>query len=383
MLYVVEPICRGQEHVPFCAAFLNSLQEAFPEKEIVYLGSQTQVLNVKEFLLINNVDVQNITFDSVESFNQLNSSYLEPFNTLREIKKVSSLKNIDYIFISTASLQALYFLYLTRLFFDQKPIYAVLHRATTQLKSTRWFVKFTARFFCSKNYANKCIYPIVLSEDIKTETKKFSIKFYNQLKFINHPFIFNAKEVQHPFPKRPKVGFLGLGSKSRGFGIFLKIAELSSEHADFYGIGMLGSDLLGIDQSFLKSSLSDKHLSQEKYVSLLSNMDFIIMPFQGDYYTLAVSGVFYDALKFFIPILFLDGVFSRSLIEKYGEIGISFSTIEDITSFLKQGFKDFDFGETRQNQRKCLDLFTTAYVSKQIAGIINDNHIENQECGAI
>lgn len=376
MILIIEPICHSNEHVPFCAAFVASLMSALPYENIVYVGASSQVDNVETYLLKNDVEISKVSW--VKDIHTVENAppYKEALQTLKTVNNLVNRYTPRKIFISTASTLGLFVLSKFRLR-KEIPLYAILHRSTTQLKSNKGIVKMASHFIFKQNFNKRKVYPLVLSSEILNEIKDLKPRLYNQLRFIDHPYLFPNVDNAKLLVDVNKIGFIGMGSKSRGYDVFLKIRDIVNYKMQFYGIGKLSDDLKGVTQIGLEHSMSDTHLSSGDYANLLANLDVVLMPISNEYYTLAISGALLDALAYGKPILLLEGVFSQTLLKKYGRIGKVFKDYKEIASYLNGDINLQELNEIKLHQKKCRYQFSVSKVGSQLNAIINENSTYN------
>ncbi len=165
-----------------------------------------------------------------------------------------------------------------------------------------------------------------------------------------------------------RLGFLGLASDSKGFPLFVDLAnEMTSKYKDqveFHAIGRLpenGSHVRGLEALTTKPGLT--RISRADFVQRVIPLHFVILPHAEEYYGLSASGVLLDAIAWEKPLVARSIPIFESLFEKHGDIGYLFHSdreLREIVSHLVQTVDDSHYQRQVCNIKKAQSARTPA-----------------------
>lgn len=122
-----------------------------------------------------------------------------------------------------------------------------------------------------------------------------------------------------------RFGFLGLATRAKGFPQFLALARAAGtthgEACSFHLIGRLHREMTGEDLSVLTGPASETPLPRTDYLAGVAALHYVVLPYAGEYYRAAASGVLFDAIANRKPVIAMRFPFVEQLFEEYGDIG--------------------------------------------------------------
>jgi glycosyltransferase involved in cell wall biosynthesis len=146
------------------------------------------------------------------------------------------------------------------------------------------------------------------------------------------PLPVNLGDLPHDFDTQPalsdpiRIGFVGQGTESKGFDIFLDVAErITARHPGRVAFHVIGSVRPELMEAALAAPLAEppgtQPLSRETFTARLDRLHFVMLPFRSGYYDLSASGGLIDALTWLKPVLATDVPLTRAFVAAYGDIG--------------------------------------------------------------
>jgi glycosyltransferase involved in cell wall biosynthesis len=121
------------------------------------------------------------------------------------------------------------------------------------------------------------------------------------------------------------VGYLGLGTRAKGFDLYLRLARKLAPALDgvvaFHAIGNLHRELAHEDQSVLAQPLAKAPIPRQDFVQAAAGLHYVVLPYQGNYYEWSGSGTLVDAISLGKPIIATDFPFVKALFDRFGDVG--------------------------------------------------------------
>lgn len=138
-----------------------------------------------------------------------------------------------------------------------------------------------------------------------------------------------------------KIGFVGHCSIGKGFDFFVGLADrFHGSSFEFHAIGRLNPPLAEMNMSSLHRKPHPDGLPRSDFLAALREMDMVCLPLRPDNKYVA-SGSLIDAFAACKPVLIIRNPMIDAIQEKYGSIGRSVSSKEDLSKCLD----DLDVGE--------------------------------------
>jgi hypothetical protein len=188
----------------------------------------------------------------------------------------------------------------------------------------------------------------------------------------------SATAERRPRGSPLRFGFLGQATQAKGFPTFVQCAEeatrLVGEQAEFHLIGRLSAELSGCctgpvrlhtDRPQQRYTPANQ-MSRKRYVALIDDMDYICLPYSGEYYRSGASGVFFDAVNLLKPIIAKRMPFVDAAFAEFGPMGLLCDSDEEMRRMilaLVAGDLIVDYDAFRANMQQC-----RAYHSPEAVG---------------
>ena len=161
------------------------------------------------------------------------------------------------------------------------------------------------------------------------------------LRSLDHPItpheeVSNSGDLSWPF----RFGFLGLALKSKGFALFVGVANAVASkferRVEFHAIGCNPEDaapVKGIEYLATKPALTQ--IPRADFIEGLSQLHFVILPHEAASYTLTASGVLLDAIAFEKPVIARKIPIFEKLFERHGDIGYLFDSDAELRGIIE------------------------------------------------
>jgi glycosyltransferase involved in cell wall biosynthesis len=378
-IVVVEPLCRGLEHVPFNLGFLEVLIRAFPGSQITFLGDDSQLSCVKD-----------VAPDSVLSNVEFESTFLPPRNSKSLFRRIWLENSLFSRLVSLLRIQKSLVVFLSapsssivnayyRLPCNSTTqIQFVMHGGLSKLK--RWRGKnplrrLTDDRFLVRRMSGRNFRYILLERTIQKELEIIDKHLAEKSFVLEHPLPSVSKvEAKTLESSRPiKIGFLGTASSQKGFPDFCRLAHgMQQRNPGRYEFHVVGSAPTGFkDPSVPMSGLSTfpakAKISPTMYSSLVNQLDLVAMPYNESHYASSPSGVLLDAIAYGKPVLANPYPAIVDLFERFGPFGI-LSPIESWECQLKE-FLHGDYSSKYDAWKHCLSRIADSRTVDRLADL--------------
>jgi hypothetical protein len=121
---------------------------------------------------------------------------------------------------------------------------------------------------------------------------------------------------------RLKIAFLGNARRSKGFEIFLNLAQASiRDELTFESIGIAAPDTDGLDVGVLSRKPSRTSMSRQDYLEAVRAIDLVCLPLHGRAYDFTASGTVADAVSALKPLIAFRSRTLEAITQRYGPIG--------------------------------------------------------------
>jgi hypothetical protein len=119
-------------------------------------------------------------------------------------------------------------------------------------------------------------------------------------------------------------------------------------------------------------SFYDRSLTKEEFEKDVAHLDFVISFLSESYYRATPSGVFFDCIKWEIPILSLNNPFINYYFSKYDKVGEIFTNTPEMVEFIKDNLINsvYDFNNYMlylKNLKKLKHFLSVEKLSEQFA----------------
>jgi glycosyltransferase involved in cell wall biosynthesis len=153
------------------------------------------------------------------------------------------------------------------------------------------------------------------------------------------PLPISEREVREPThvpdPRRIRIGFVGLGKRSKGFGDFLTLARhfmMTSDRYAFSHVGALYGEFPAEDLVFVDTM--EGFLARGEFLRRLHTLDYVCLPLNDETYTLTASGALVDGIAALKPLIALPTPAVRDMFAD-GPIGYLCNNIADMTRVIQ------------------------------------------------
>ncbi|WP_036150937.1 hypothetical protein [Maribacter forsetii] len=333
------------------------------------MSYQSNVKKIKDKVYNRKVNFVELSND--ESKSKLgefiaNYSYIDLFH--RNLKKLLLSKeenNITIIFLQTTP-KIIYFI--RNLEVEYRVLY-VFHRAFNDRSSKEYLNPLGSskkdhssilnktfkhgynrvKYFLEKNYLKYFDFLETLkhNENIIVFSDSKKSKIVNTFPHIEKsitvwPFYYNFKEfdfdnlVQRRLEEQ-EISLIKLGviNSNKGIETLKKvIIATNNSHIKWYGIGpMTPLNYIGSDLTVYCKSSNQR---QYQFENSILNKTFSIILHKKEFIEEIVSGTFYDAINYGLPIFCIRNTFFENMFEIYGDIGYMFDSLESLILFLNK-----------------------------------------------
>ena len=338
MIVVSELVFSDGGHVPFNAGLLAIVRAAFPLEHVCFVGAKGHVRELKKQAgeaLTKSIEWREITLLPVDT------SYFTRFKhdmrLLRNLLRIIPEGTSGLLLLAHAQPATLVALKLLKCFrFRAVKVQLVLHGKLGGVIGRRYrhpIRRFQDMKTALTIFGNGNLQYIALEESLQTTLLENLSSLEKKVCLLPHPLPPNeAEAVAIEDLKRPvQFGFLGLASKSKGFPVFVKLAQETvircCEQAEFHAIGRFHPDESMVsDLDALATKPGMERLSRRNYINQVDRLHFIIFPHAAKNYELTASGTLLDALAWAKPLIARRIALFENMFLKYGDIGYLFST---------------------------------------------------------
>ncbi|MBN8657995.1 MAG: hypothetical protein J0M11_19845 [Anaerolineae bacterium] len=338
---IIEPTWNYRTHLPANLGLLRVVREAYPAAKINFVGGAEQI---KFIIEMAPPDVQvDVSFHSWETGEDKDTLPTDIYHSLKKLRKLPSEFTVGASMILFSSCTATTLAAATLMRLASKS-FAVLHGNANDLLGWRSRNPLRKAFDfhgAMKWYCNQGGTPIVLEEIIRVELGKKLPWLSSRLKCLPHPI---APEEAAPTPHNHnmntpmRIAFAGNASIAKGFPEFIELVEILTREMpaafEFHAFGYLPDESKCIDQFALTTKATPATLPRSEYVKFLTSMDYIFTWHNEKYYTMAASGVVYDAINFLVPLISRETGQIAEWKKQGLAIGYSFDSIASAAKYL-------------------------------------------------
>ena len=372
---VVEPMCFGLEHVPFNAALVAAVLEAFPAARVDVYGEEAHLTALNELLTHTRPDrLDRVTWTPTRVPARDSrgwSRFVMTSQLLRDLdRRFDGLRPDALVFAAVDS--GLIAMIKARLFLAWKglPVVAVFHQLLASLEhgysgrggglraALAMPHPFTLKF-------------LVLSTAIRDRLQRVAPRMHRHVTSVDHPSLLgDVTTTATAPPSGLRFGFVGGGRGPKGLLAFTRLArELSASwgNAEFHIVGAVPP---GVDRGELKGlEWSDSRLPLLEYVERIRGLTHVVWLGDPDHYGLVASGSLADVISLRIPLVCHDGPFVDHLFRRFGDIGFRGATVGHVRDEVRRLLSDFSIERDRL-QRERLAAARLALAPEASAEII-------------
>lgn len=371
MIVVVNALALGFEHVPFDAAFLASLAQAFPGQPLHFYGERDHAEQVRRFLEPR-FDGAEIVWRELTLPPRLATPRarmardLGNFRTvLAEAQRAGATRVVACYLHAVTGILALKAL---RLAYRRSAVALVHHASLLRLLSSRRYHPLLA-------VGNRRLGQIVLGDAIRREAIAMLPRLAGSLHAIRHPYFFDDA-APSDLPAAGPIGFsfLGLVDETKGFDKFVALAEevsRSSDGAARFDLigGKRAGELAGSAGRWVKTYVEGGPMPRNLFEQRLRETAYTVFPYDPSFYRLAASGSLLDALGAGKPLIALRNPQFEETFAAMGDIGYLCDDVEQMKSVVASILRDPPRERYRRQSENVLAhraLFGTAAVAAEL-----------------
>ncbi|HMF40269.1 MAG TPA: hypothetical protein VKQ32_06230 [Polyangia bacterium] len=376
MIVVVNALALGFEHVPFDAAFLASLAQAYPGEPIHFYGDRDHSEQVQRFLqprfgggeIVWRVLALPPRLAAPRARMTRDAGNLR--TVLAEAQRASASRVVVCYLHAVTGILALKAL---RLAYRRGALALVHHASLLRLLSSR-------RYHPLLTLGNGRLGQIVLGDAIRREAIAMLPRLAGSLHAIRHPYFFD-EAAPSDLPAAGPIGFsfLGLVDETKGFDKFVALAETISRSSDgaarFDLIGgKRAGELPGSPGGLVKTYVQSGPMPRPLFEQRLRETAYTVFPYDPSFYRLAASGSMLDALGAGKPIIALRNPQFEETFAAMGDIGYLCDDVDQMKSVVASILGDPPRERYRRQSTNVLakrDLFGTAAVAAELRAALD------------
>jgi len=368
-------MCFGLEHVPFNAAFVAAILEAFPVAQVDVYGEEAHLTGLQELLTharparlarvtwtptrVPARDVRGWTRFSMtgELLRDLNRRFG------RERPDALAFASVDSGLIAQSK---------ARLFQAWKglPVVAVFHQLLASLEHGHSGRGRGLRAALAIPHPATLKF-LVLGTSIRDRLEHVAPRLHRHVTSVDHPSLLgDVPTVASAPPPGLRFGFVGGGRGPKGLLAFTKLARelrASRRDAEFHIVGAVPP---GVDRGELEGlEWSGSRLPLLEYVARIRRLTHVVWLGDPDHYGLVASGSLADVISLRVPLVCHGGPFVDHLFHRFGDIGFRGATLEHVRDEIGGLLSDFSV-ERDALQRERLAAARLALLPEASADVI-------------
>ena len=382
-IILFEPYCWGIEHASFNAAFLRTIELAYPQRRIIFCGEDEQVNSVQSILIKEGVSSSAVYFHKMKIYRR-NAPHWQrwrnEFSLLFSIKSFAANNNGTILILCSVTGFGLFVLNILMKYANfYLPVVAVPHSILADLEKPQSFVPWRISNALKLNY-KKGMKFIALSESIYKNVMRLLPGHESKWAVLDHPYFFNAnserKDIINNKPDKIRFGFFGAANTEKGFDLFCKLAERITQkypECEFNLIGFYFAWNSSMCTCQYVEGISGTPLTPEEFQKRAGNVTYAVWLANPHHYHLTASATFLDSLAYAKPGIYLRNQYIESYFDKMGDIGYLCDSFEEIHNEIEKILNDFPLSRYLTQVQNILDnrkMFAPACLAKKIPNVI-------------
>ncbi len=347
-IVVFEPNMNSFPHSEVNAGFLSLLELVYQDEKLVFISDKNHFSAIQKIKRCERWSyIPTKVFSYEPKFFLLNDFIL----IFKIIGMLFRAKKTDTIYLlGIMPLAHIFISFLNSLL--QKNCIICLHGQmeayldNTKIGMSKYYYRLSKFVFKRKD----AIDYLIFGESIKNNLS-YLFTSRKKLIVIDQPYIYHEIKEKEIFPVKTNyiLGILGRFDHSKNINEFFTFVDLLAQEIieNKIKIKIIGKVNYEIPDKY-KSLISfyNKTLTKEEFEEEALQLDFVISFMDTNYYKATPSGVFFDCIKWELPILSLNNDFIEYYFTKY-KIGEVFCKTAEMVSFVKNNILKPDF---RSNQ---------------------------------
>jgi hypothetical protein len=346
MIFLCELSFLGRSHVPFNAGLLATIRAAFPKTDLSFFGDGGHIEELKKAVgqpLAGSIAWREIVPPA------LGTVYVKRFlwelSVIRHLFMTLTQDSTSRLLLASAHPSTVLALKIARVFCSKQiPVQIVLHGLSGVVgkRYTRPVRRFQDMKTALTLLGNNNIQYLVLEKSIRDKVLQNLSCLSGKIETLEHPISPNEGATQTIALSEPiRFGFLGLADGSKGFPLFVELANhVTAKYggrAEFHAIGHLplnGIVVNGTDSLATKPVTT--HMSRAGFLRSLGLLHFVVLPHEAASYTLTASGVLLDAIAWEKPVIARKIPIFEAMFEKHGELGYLFNDDTELKGIVER-----------------------------------------------
>ncbi|HSS39594.1 MAG TPA: hypothetical protein VLT58_12575 [Polyangia bacterium] len=354
MIVLFNALTWGFEHVPFDAALIASLRQAFPNEPIHFFAEAEHLRQTRAYLSLREQGDEIVWREIAIPPRQaplgrrLRDDLVLLRRLLSEAQRLGATRMLSCCMHPRSGLPALKALAAVY----RRPDVAFIHHAgLLSLLSSR-------RYHPLLTLANGRVKQVVLGASIRAEVVRQLPAMDGHLWGVRHPYLFDATAVSElPPAGPPRFSFLGMVAENKGFAEFARLAdELAggSVKVSFDLIGGVPADAATTVPASVRTHAAAGPLTREAYERLLQQTSYTIFPYEPRFYSLVASGAVLDTLAAGKPLIALRNSQFQEMFAAMGDIGYLCDDAAEMRAVVAGILKDPPRARYRQQSENIL-----------------------------
>ncbi len=373
-LIVFEPNMNSNPHSEINAGLISVFEKIFRNTDNFLYGDKRHIRCLEKKKDISNWQIRYVkTFDYRPLFFLINDLFLilKINRILRKHRKKESI----FFFLGIMPLAHIYLSLRNKI--SKRNIIVCLHGQMEAYLPDTTIGLSRKYYMLSKNIfrRNDNLRYIVFGESIKSSIK-FLLENEEKILVIDQPYIFNSR-ISRDLVLRDKIvlGFIGRADKTKNIEELFNLINIIK---DDILRGNIVIKIIGkLQYEYPKEydglfAFYSKILDQYEFEKELNSIDFALSFTDRNYYRATPSGVFFDCIKWEIPLLSLDNNFISYYSKKYGKIGMIFRNTTEMGNWISEEliqrkFNNQNLVEISQNYKKIKAAISTNSLAEELS----------------
>jgi glycosyltransferase involved in cell wall biosynthesis len=342
-IVMVEPVCRGFEHVRVNAGVLCTILLAFPDAEVDFFGEREHRTGVQR--------LASERFPSDASRVHWHDALIPPrhsgtagklpvecrllWSVFRRVRR----DHVDLVFFCSASETTFFLLKVFLLALHRHvPVLAAAHGVLATLVShagKRFLGSLRGmRLVLRLPHPRQFAY-VLFGEVIRNSLKEFSATASRKAVVMDLPYLWDEGSIPLFVPGgTPRFSFFGAsGGRGKGFDRFAAVAAELRQNRPGVVMSLVGHLSTDRDREQYREVLpgaSSRSLTQEEYAAAARKSTYAVSTGDPDVYRFGASSSFLDALSFLKPGIYLENPYLKECFRSMGDIGYLCASMEEV-----------------------------------------------------
>ncbi len=337
--------------MPFNAALLATVLDAYPDTRVTFFGESEHMGLVQKHLEAHHIAfTDRVSWEGIEvpvrggsGFSILKRERLLCRHLLREAR-ASDVEAVVLCSVTNTGLLFLKPLLLLARF--RKPVVAVLHGILGSLQHPAsrkpWYWALHLRRVLWLPHPPTLRY-IALSASILEHLNECCPRFVEPFRVLDHPYLWIA-EAPPQSPPPVRFGFFGTTSDVKRFDRFCRLAhEVSREvpEAEFVLAGFATGDGCSAEHHDVVRGMGTQPLAPEEFAKRAASLTYSVWAGDPEHYRLVASASFLDSLYYGKPGIYLRNPYVEHYFDEMGDLGYLVDSYEEMRELLIQLARDF------------------------------------------